>query len=227
MAYLNQVPRGVALCSLNGSLLHANELFFSFDIPSPSDLIQQSIGLDFESFDYQIQNKAIRIDIVKLDDGYAIVAEDIQKRLISSDQIIANLVASNMDQLFETAVRSISEISGWRWVAISRFKDDQTAEILSIFDQHQKVGNYLYDLMGTPCEVVARTQQFAFFPKLSERFPHYDVMHEMGAKVYAGMVYRSDSVPVGHIFAMHDEEHVNATIIEDVLRLSVSIMGFK
>jgi len=227
MELLDAAPRGVALCDEKGSLIHCNALFPTFSLPCTTELINQSIGLGIESFDHKVNNKSIRIQIRKLVDGYGILAEDIEGRFCAREETIANLVATEASSLFDEVVKNISEVSGWRWVAISRFKDDHTVEILSMLDKKQKVDNYLYDLMGTPCEVVARTKQFAFFPKLNDRFPYYRALHEMGAKVYAGMVYHLNQVPIGHIFAMHDTPEVDEPLIEDVIRLSTSIVGYK
>jgi len=227
MELLDSAPRGVALCDEKGSLIHCNDLFLTFSLPCTIELIDQSIGLGIESFDHKEKNKSVRIQIRKLADGYGILAEDIEGRFCAREETIANLVATEASSLVDATVKNISEVSGWRWVAISRFKDDHTVEILSMLDKDQKVDNYLYNLMGTPCEVVARTKQFAFFPKLNDRFPYYRALHEMGAKVYAGMVYHLNQVPIGHIFAMHDNPEVDEPLIEDVIRLSTSIVGYK
>jgi len=227
MELLDAAPRGVALCDEQGSLIHCNPLFPTFSLPCTTELISQSIGLGIESFDHKENNRTIRIQIRKLADGYGILAEDVEGRFCAREETIANLVAADTSSIFDAAVKNIAEVSGWRWVAISRFKDDHTVEILSMLDKKQKVDNYFYDLMGTPCEVVARTKQFAFFPKLTDRFPYYSALHKMGAKVYAGMVYHLNHVPIGHIFAMHDSGEVDEPLIDDVIRLTTSIVGYK
>lgn len=227
MAWLNQAPRGLALCDKAGKFLYENDLFTSFDIPNVEELILHSTGLNCESFDHPVRDKSIRITLTKMDGGYAIVAEDLDNRLNAREQTIANLVTEDSATMLESAAKSISTLSGWRWVAISRFKDNHTAELLYLFDQEQMLENYVYELMGTPCEVVHRTKQFGFFPHLMERFPYYKALHDMGAKVYAGMIYRVNGVAIGHVFAMHDESEVDAALIEDVLRLSTLIIGNK
>jgi|GEM_PF-4334827 len=227
MEMLDSEKNGFALCDASGAMLYCNDTYQNLELSDTKILIAQSIDLAIVSFDVKTVESAVRVKITKLNSGYAITTTDVVNSFNARELTLKNLSSADSDNIFDTVVQNVYETTGWRWIAVSRFIEEEKIEILSMYDSGKFVDGYIYTALGTPCEVVASTKEFAFFPKLSERFPHYDVMHEMGAKVYAGMVYRSDSVPVGHVFAMHDEENVNAAIIEDVLRLSVSIMGFK
>jgi len=227
MEMLNGEENGFALCDPSGAMLYCNDSYQKLALSDTKMLIAQSVDLAIVSFDVKTDESAIRVKITKLNSGYAVTTSAAVSSFNARELTLENLSSVDSDNIFDSVVKNLYETTAWRWIAVSRFIEEEKIEILSMYDGGKFVDGYIYTALGTPCEVVASTKEFAFFPKLSERFPHYDVMHEMGAKVYAGMVYRSDSVPVGHIFAMHDEENVNATIIEDVLRLSVSIMGFK
>lgn len=227
MEMLDTGHNGFALCDPSGAMLYCNKPYQNLELADTKTLIAQSIDLAIVCFDVKTDESSVRVKITKLDSGYAIVTSDIESSLSAREMTVENLSSAGPDNIFDSVVQNLYDTTGWRWIAVSRFIEEEKIEILSMYDAGKFVDGYIYESLGTPCEVVARTKEFAFFPKLDERFPHYDAMHDMGAKVYAGMVYRSDSVPVGHVFAMHDEASVNASIIEDVMRLSVSILGFK
>lgn len=224
---LDGSPHGIALSDDKGDLLYSNSLFNCLNLPSCKQLLEQSIDLAVVSFDQKISNKLIRIEITRLTQGYAIVAKDIENRACAREKTLAALVTVEKDNIYDVVVKNIYETTGWRWVAVSRFIDNQAIEILSIYEHGKKIESYVYDILGTPCEVVAFTKEFAYFPKLHERFPHYQALHKMGAQVYAGMVYRSEQLAIGHIFAMHDKVDINVPLIEDVIRLSTSILSYK
>ena len=160
-----------------------------------------------------------------MEQGYALISEDQDLGASSKEKLISTLVASAPENLIDDAVQMIAQAIGWRWVGISRFIDDQKVEVLSFYENGKIIKGQDFGLIGTPCEVVVRTKQYAFFAELMDRFPYYNSLIEMGAKTYAGLIYKSNNIPIGHIFAMHDKSTVNEILVEDVFRLTASIVG--
>lgn len=162
---------------------------------------------------------------ITLSDGHGFVIKQPRHHETAAEKtlkVLMNALQSSND-IYASAALAIQQCLGWRWVAITRFTDDTSEhlEVLSFLDKEQHLDTFEYAVAGTPCEMVVDTNEFTVFSNLEKAFPDYAALQEMGAKNYAGLVYRNaDGKPLGHIMAMHDSDDVNFSIAEDVINIA-------
>lgn len=125
------------------------------------------------------------------------------------------------ENMYVAAAEAIYQCLQWRWVAITRFRTPTRLEVLAFWDTNTKLDEYEFDLVGTPCEMVVDTKKFTFFSDVLSAFPNYQALHKMGAKTYAGLVYRGpDNQPLGHVMTMHDHRDVDFVLAEEVINIA-------
>ena len=162
---------------------------------------------------------------ITLSDGYGFIIKQPRHLETAAEKTLKTLMQAlqSSNDIYASAGIAIQQALGWRWVAITRFTDNsgERLEVLSFLDQESEQDTFEYDVAGTPCEMVVDTNEFTVFSDLESAFPDYTTLQEMGAKIYAGLVYRNaDGKPLGHIMAMHDGENVNFSIAEDVINIA-------
>lgn len=160
---------------------------------------------------------------IGLDDGYAYMIAPPRIESSIAEVTLKKLsdALEHSENIYVAAAEAIYHCLGWRWVAITRFRTPKRLEVLSFWDTNQKLDEYEYDLVGTPCEMVVDTNKFTLFSDVLAAFPNYQALHEMGAQTYAGLVYRGkDNQPLGHIMAMHDHRDVDYTLAEEVINIA-------
>ncbi|MBT0586222.1 GGDEF domain-containing protein [Alteromonas oceanisediminis] len=166
---------------------------------------------------------------VALDDGFAFVisSQQPQHHVIAEQTLQSLLTAMERDaNVYMAAAKAIQQRLGWRWVAITRFSQPTSLEILAFTDHQSALEPFEYDVAGTPCEMVVDSQRFTVFSELQRIFPNYQALKDMGAQAYAGLVYR-DAMgnPLGHIMAMHDSTDTDYGIAEQVISIATIVIA--
>lgn len=130
------------------------------------------------------------------------------------------------DDIYYAAAKAIQDSLGWKWVAITRFRQEGKLEVLSYLDDYQKLDNFEYDIVGTPCQTVVDTNRFTIFEDVTMAFPNYQALHDLGVETYAGLVFRGpNGIPIGHIMTMHDEKDVNFAQAEEVIDIATMALS--
>lgn len=222
---LNEDPRGLILYNKK-----TNDLFINRQSPINStqeieQLIQYSLDLDITNFTRKFDNKEFAVTIKKLVEGYIIITEKSSDTISPKEKLIRRLINATPETLLDETVKAISQVTGWKWIGISRFVSDCRVEVLSMCVNGEIVKSDDYNLIGTPCELVASSQDYTFFSDVTSRYPHYTELEQMGAKTYAGLIYESENTPIGHIFGMHEQESIDAVLLKDLFNLAASMVG--
>jgi diguanylate cyclase (GGDEF)-like protein len=176
--------------------------------------------------DFMFEDQEIKYIAHPLGDVYLI-------RLQHSFKSVGELTLGQLIQLGRTsedayvaAAQAIQNSLGWRWVAVTRFKENGRLEVLSFIDQNKVLENFEYDLVGTPCEAVVDTEIFTYFEDTKEVFPDYETLTKLGVQTYAGLVYRDpNGHPTGHVMAMHDEPDVDFKRAEEVIDIVTLVLS--
>jgi diguanylate cyclase (GGDEF)-like protein len=211
---LESSSEGVGVIDANGILIYENHIFSILN----ESFKQRLLNRHHDSYEdgYNIRVKAVQ--------GHRVIYVDTKALLSSqSDGLLAKMLSkiSHSKNIFHSIVEAINEISGWRWVFVTRFIDNSTVEVISFWntDQHMAAENYLLD--NTPCEVMVRNKKFTLFTDVAASFTENEMLRELGAKAYAGLVYYAkDQQPIGHIMCMHDSNDVDYKFMEDVIKLA-------
>jgi len=133
-------------------------------------------------------------------------------------QMLGNINNASCD-VFAATVKAVHDVLGWRWVSVTRLVEGR-AEVLAHWDTDHISDNFVFELAGTPCEVMAQNQHFTLFTDVQMAFPDNTALASMGAKCYAGIIYRNaQQQAAGHIMAIHDQREVDYRRTEDVLTL--------
>jgi diguanylate cyclase (GGDEF)-like protein len=142
------------------------------------------------------------IVVAQANHGIAPLAELAMHRLVS-----ATLRSGEPADIMHSALRIALETSGWRWAAITEFLGStDEVEVLSFLDRDITLPDGgRYDVIGTPCHSVVRSEDAVFLDRMSERFCEEPALISLGAESYVGMVYRVRGRAVGHVFLMSDE----------------------
>ena len=119
---------------------------------------------------------------------------------------------------------AIRESLGWQWTAVCRIQNDDEFEIQTWMEGDELFESEMQALEGTACEIVLQHGRFIFFKDIAEAFDDEEYA-EMGAKIYAGIAYHVDDEPYGHIFALHDDSHVDVGVADAVLTLATELLG--
>lgn len=147
-----------------------------------------------------------------------------QQRDAAIDLFLSLLQAGG--DVFAAAAQALGRALGWRWVGVSRFVEaGDSVQVLAWWDTDHLAETFQYSLYGTPCEQVVARDGFCAFSNVQSAFDE-EALREMGAQIYAGMVYRGrDGQALGHLFALHDQGDVDPAQAEAVLQLMAQVVG--
>lgn len=133
--------------------------------------------------------------------------------------------------LFQAVVSALRDALGWRWIGVTRFLTDgdgscSQVEVLVLWDSDHFGATMQYELPGMPCAVVLEKRQFCRFDEVADLFPQDTTAKAIGARVYAGKIYTdAQGVPLGHLFALHDEMPAHDPHIEDVFTVMAALLS--
>lgn len=222
-------PRGVFFCDWEGKILYKNPAAQALNLSELSEVIEKSKALRLFSFDiHQEQNSPFHVEIYTLSQGYCVIADPELAKFNVREKLLKILIFSQGENLFDRAATAIGKALNWRWVAVSRFLPDHRAKVISWWVNGVIEEGFDYELLGTPCELLVKSKNFCYIPNVTERFATEPALKKLGAKVYAGIVYRVNKEAVGHIFAMTDEANdEDLSVVEDIIRLTAGYLGSK
>lgn len=76
----------------------------------------------------------------------------------------------NAEDVFDSIVEVIHEITGWRWVFVTRFINERTVQVISYWDTDKHAKSIYYDLANTPCEALVESKKFTMFTDVTKSF---------------------------------------------------------
>ncbi|MEH6442974.1 MAG: GGDEF domain-containing protein [Oceanospirillaceae bacterium] len=211
---LEASSEGVAIIDANNTFVYENYIFSNFDNNFKQQLLDSHQDRYTEGYNIRVKevqgNRVIYVDKKVL-------------QSTQSDGLLAKMLSKvrNSNNVFNSTVEAINEITGWRWIFVTRFVGKNTVEVISFWntDQHMEGGSYL--LENTPCEVMVRNKKYTLFTDVAASFIENEMLSELGAKSYAGLVYYGkDQQPIGHVMCMHDSNDVDYKFMEDVIKLA-------
>jgi len=139
------------------------------------------------------------------------------------EQVLSELLQAmkqGAGNIFQATAIAVARALGWRWISVTRFNGPMVDVIAHCADGTVS-DSFSFELAGSPCEEMARTRRFTLFSDVAKAFPANQALQQMGAKTYAGLIYRdNDNLPVGHIMAIHDQRDVDYRHTEEVLTLA-------
>ncbi|TDF38245.1 GGDEF domain-containing protein [Alteromonadaceae bacterium M269] len=203
----------------DSKLLYKNDAFEQLSHNQKNGILTHVVrSRDLQSEVFEFGSKLIRR--ILLEEGTAfLVASEYSKESVSERTLREITAATTQtENIYFAAAQAIFKCLSWRWVVITRFTTPARLEVLAFLDNGQRVDEYEYDVAGTPCERVVNTNRFTMYSDVSMAFPNYSALEDIGAKTYAGLIYRgTDNQPLGHVMAMHDDRDVDFTLSEDVI----------
>lgn len=120
------------------------------------------------------------------------------------------------------------EVIGWEFAAVSKLSENhERVELLSFVSQNEVYPNSHYDLLGTPCQVVVKSDGPVFYTDLQQRFADERDIKKLGSQSYVGMVYYIGGQPTGHIYFLDKKVYTNTQIkqVTIVLQLLSVFIG--
>ena len=153
--------------------------------------------------------------------GVALIAHH-QQPLQENEKVLSELLRGirNSSDIYQAAAEAVYKALGWRWISVTRFNGPMV-DVLSHCCDGEITDNFSFELAGSPCEEMARTKRFTLFSDVAKAFPDNQALQQMGAKTYAGLIYRdNENQPVGHIMGIHDQRDVDYRHTEEVLTLA-------
>jgi PAS domain S-box-containing protein len=77
------------------------------------------------------------------------------------------------------------------------------ARTVGFFAENQQVGDFTYDVEGSPCALVLRGHIWEYGAGMRERFPHISILQELGIESFLGIsLFSASDEPVGLLVAM-------------------------
>lgn len=214
IALLDFCNSAIAIVDAENHLLHANQHFVNY----PQKIQQKLINSTPSSTHcgYQVRSQ-------KLGANRVVIVDSPPQQRNDSDKLFSSMLdkISVSDDIFNASAEAIHEITGWRWVFVTKFIDDLNVEVLAFWNTDKIVEAGSYTLPDTPCEVMVRNKKFTIFSDVALSFPKNELLVQLGAKSYAGLVYYGKNhQPIGHIMGMHDSLDVDYQHVESVIKLA-------
>jgi diguanylate cyclase (GGDEF)-like protein len=216
---INSVTDAVVVFNHQGTALYYNRAFEQLDHELKAE-VSSDIKKSFSEPNCVFEHRRKLIRRLVVDEGYAFIIGPEHAHESIAERTLRELSAavSISDDIYVAAASAIFSCLGWRWVVITRFSSPERLEVLAFLDNGERQDEYEYEFAGTPCESVVDTKRFTMFSDVSLAFPDYKALSDMGAKTYAGLVYRgTDNQPLGHVMAIHDSREVDFSVTEDVI----------
>lgn len=141
--------------------------------------------------------------------------------------LMAQADSEDLAQLAGRSAQQLGLLSGWRWAVVARFRGPEHAQLLAFVDRGRVQPGYSYPLALAPCREVQAAAGVHHVQALRQRYAHERALLEMGVQQYAGLVYRSAGLAIGHVFLMHDRAlaPAQARQVDPLLQLAALHIG--
>ena len=230
---LDENVAGVAIFTEAGERLFSNHPYLRLDLPSGLEMREdcRTSATGVVTFPQDLVS-SVSVKLVELDGGFSIITDPAMNRLGVREKAFGYLVDTNLadEDILRRAALALGRASGWRWIGVSRFRDDER-EIMDFpgwWDAAELKPEFESVVKGSPHEVVVTTEEFCYYdgqPELRRRFPTWTAIDEYPVMSFAGLTYDVDGKAAGHIVAMHDEAGTSRDVVEDLLRLFSQFIG--
>ena len=156
--------------------------------------------------------------------GYLGTVTDISDRKRRED--ILKDIASGMsvdvgENFLPSLVDYVTKIIQVDFAFVGKYKP-QTNKIqtLAMVDRGQILGDFEYDLAGTPCEQVIKQKLCIYSQNVAQLFPDDLFLEEMGAKSYAGTtIFNSNGGAFGIISIIARQPFNDVVLVKEVLKI--------
>mgnify|MGYP000745952973 CR=1 FL=1 len=223
VSIIDSCSNGVAIVDNENTLIYSNQAFSGFNKALCKKAISCNQNTDFEGYTIRCKNLGT-MRALYVEDHHSPASHSQG----ASDQLLRKMLdkLSNVENVFDSMVQAIHEITGWRWIFVTRFLNEKTVEVVSYWDTDKHAECICYELEGTPCEVLVQSKKFTMFTDVAKSFSEDEFLENLGARSYAGLIYYGRSQePIGHITCMHDSNDVDYKFMEDVIKLSSLVVS--
>ncbi|MCW8880630.1 MAG: GAF domain-containing protein [Kangiellaceae bacterium] len=143
-----------------------------------------------------------------------------------------NMIWAAMDKgvdIYHAAVAGLVASTGCKWIAISSLLDSKDrVEVLAMWEDSDFASCFEYDLEGTPCDLVTKTENIIVFDKVADKFPHDEYLQDMGVEDYIGLSFKNDQGEIaGHISIMDNEPFEELPSLEKTLGVVSALVGLE
>ena len=135
----------------------------------------------------------------------------VNKRLKESEQriraIVQGTASSTGQEFFDALVRTLARALETRWVMVMMCRPGDRLEALALWNGEAIERSVLFNVPGTPCELVIRNGAYQFEDGVAAAFPESPVLEAWGAESYTGVaLHDSTGQVIGVLSALHDRE---------------------
>lgn len=201
----------IALLSDDHTLLFSNSAFASLEQHIQQSLMDDNHTPGFERKQHQLENGQQLILCHRTNIG--------SHNGQNMQQMLDHIQAS--ENVYSGVVEAIHKALGWHWVYVTTLSE-QHANVIARWEGgklHRE--HFQIELVGTPCAQMIKHGRYTLYSDVDIAFPENQALQEMGAKTYAGTVYRDhEQKIIGHIMALHDERNLDYRHVENVLTLA-------
>jgi diguanylate cyclase (GGDEF)-like protein len=222
VAVLDDSPAGVVILDAQGQVVYRNKCFCELAFHMAEQVI--ACHQDMQIDEYQVSCK-YQLDYRIL---YVSPLSKSADQINPNDSLLRIMLekVESRSDIFDAIAEAIFEITGWRWIFITRFINAKSVETISFWDTDHHALGASYELVDTPCEELVKRKRFTLFADVSKTFPKNPFLADLGAKSYAGLIYYGEGrKPLGHIMCMHDSNDVDYKFMEDVVKLASLVIS--
>lgn len=128
-----------------------------------------------------------------------------QEDLAALQVVIESTARTTGDQFFQTLVRNLAEILNVRYGFVTEFVGDNRVKTLAYWCQGRFIENVEWDIRGTPCEGILKSDLCHIPSDVHKLFPEDKPLVDWGIESYLGVPLRDqDGRHLGHL-AVFDE----------------------
>lgn len=131
--------------------------------------------------------------------------------------------------IYYAAVAGLFVATRCQWVTISRILESkERVEVLAMWEGNQFADCIEYDLADTPCDLVLKSENVAYFQDVANQFPQDIYLQQLGAEDYIGLSFKGrDGSIIGHASLMDSSPFEELEHLEKSLRLICSALSLE
>lgn len=131
-----------------------------------------------------------------------------QEDLAALQVVIESTARTTGDQFFQTLVRNLAEILNVRYGFVTEFTGDYRVKTLAYWCQGRFIENVEWDIRGTPCEGILKSDLCHIPSDVHRLFPEDKPLVDWGIESYLGVpLLDQKGRPLGHL-AVFDEQKI-------------------
>lgn len=134
-----------------------------------------------------------------------------------------SVLADTGGNFFMSLLKNLSIVLNADYAFVGRLDEDEpgTVESFIAFADGEKVDNFRYQLLGTPCENVLENRELCSYPTdVQTLFPEDHLLVEMGVHGYVGTpLWHSDGRPFGLMVVLYSQPCEDTSLAENLLQV--------